>query len=121
MKGDVIDTYQLTSLIELTNTMVDESINSKHTIEGIIKKFTNKLVWTLNFDLCFKLDSSNGGLLEYIYNGNDYEDDFSCLKQQSLSYFKQNKEIYENDNPPKHLLPTPLTPLECGPLSCINL
>jgi signal transduction histidine kinase/CheY-like chemotaxis protein len=93
MKGDVIDTYQLTSLIELTNTMVDESINSKHTIEGIIKKFTNKLVWTLNFDLCFKLDSSNGGLLEYIYNGNDYEDDFSCLKQQSLSYFKQNKEI----------------------------
>ncbi len=93
MKGDVIGTYQLTSLIELTNTMVDESINSKHTIEEIIKKFTNKLVWTLNFDLCFKLDSNNGTHLEYIYNGNDYDDNFDCLKEQSLSYFKQNKEI----------------------------
>jgi len=93
MKGDVIGTYQLTSLIELTNTMVDESINSKHTIEEIIKKFTNKLVWTLNFDLCFKLDSNNGSHLEYIYNGNDYDDNFDCLKEQSLSYFKQNKEI----------------------------
>jgi len=93
MKGDVIGTYQLTSLIELTNTMVDESINSKHTIEEIIKKFTNKLVWTLNFDLCFKLDSNNSSHLEYIYNGNDYDDNFDCLKEQSLSYFKQNKEI----------------------------
>ncbi|NQZ23192.1 MAG: response regulator [Colwellia sp.] len=93
MKGDVIGTYQLTSLIELTNTMVDESINSKQTIEEIIRKFTKKLVWTLNFDLCFKLDSNNGSHLEYIYNGNDCDDNFDCLKEQSLSYFKQNKEI----------------------------
>ena len=93
MKGDVIGTYQLTSRIELTNTMVDESINSKQTIEEIIRKFTKKLVWTLNFDLCFKLDSNNGSHLEYIYNGNDCDDNFDCLKEQSLSYFKQNKEI----------------------------
>jgi len=93
MNGDVIDTYQLTSLIELTNSMVDESINSKQTIEDIIRKFTNKLVWTLNFDLCFKLDSNNGGHLESIYNGNDNYDNFDCLKEQSLSYFTQNKEI----------------------------
>jgi len=93
MNGDVIDTYQLTSLIELTNSMVDESINSKQTIEDIIRKFTNKLVWTLNFDLCFKLDSNNGGHLESIYNGNDNNDNFDCLKEQSLSYFTQNKEI----------------------------
>jgi len=93
MKGDVIDTYQLTSLIELTNTMVDESINSKETVNYIIKKFTKKLVWTLNFDLCFKLDSDNDSCLEYVYNGNDYDDNFDCLKEQSLSYFKQNKEI----------------------------
>jgi signal transduction histidine kinase/CheY-like chemotaxis protein len=93
MKSDVIDTYQLTSLIELTNTMVDESINSKQTIEGILRKFTKKLIWTLNFDLCFKLDSNNDGNLECIYNGSDYEDNFNYLKEQSLSYFKQNKEI----------------------------
>jgi len=93
MNGDVIDTYQLTSLIELTNSMVDESINSKQTIEDIIRKFTNKLVWTLNFDLCFKLDSNNGGHLESIYNGNDNYDNFDCLKERSLSYFTQNKEI----------------------------
>ncbi len=93
MKGDVIDTYQLTSLIELTNTMVDESINSKQTIKEIIRKFTNKLVWTLNFDLCFKLDSNNGTHLECIYNGNGYDDNFDCLKEHSLSDFKQNKKI----------------------------
>lgn len=93
MNEDVIDTYQLTSLIELTNTMVDEGINSKQTIEDIIRKSTNKLVWTLNFDLCFKLDSNNLGHLESIYNGNDYDDDFDRLKELSLSYFKQNKEI----------------------------
>jgi signal transduction histidine kinase/CheY-like chemotaxis protein len=93
MNGDVIDTYQLTSLIELTNTMLDESINSKQTVEELIKKFTNKLVWTLNFDLCFKLDSNNCGHLESIYNSNVYDDNFDSLKGLSLSYFKQNKEI----------------------------
>jgi len=97
MKSDVIDTYQLTSLIELTNTMVDESINSKQTIEDIIRKFTNKLVWTLNFDLCFKLKNNNDSHLEYIYNGNDFDDNFDCLKEQPLSYFKQNKEITVGD------------------------
>jgi signal transduction histidine kinase/CheY-like chemotaxis protein len=98
MNGDVIDTYQLTSLIELTNTMVDESLNSKQETEDIIKKFTNKLVWTLNFDLCFKIDSNNSDHLEPIYNGSDYDDDdddddFDRLKGHSLSYFTQNKEI----------------------------
>lgn len=95
MNGDVIDTYQLTSLIELTNTMVDESLNSKQTTEDIIKKFTNKLVWILNFDLCFKVDSNDSDHLEPIYNGNSYDDneDFDRLKGHSLSYFTQNKEI----------------------------
>jgi len=93
MNGDVIDTYQLTSLIELTNAMVDESNNSKQTTAEIIRKFTNKLVWTLNFDLCFKLDNNHCGHLESIYNGNDYDDDFNSLKSQPLSYFKQNKEL----------------------------
>jgi signal transduction histidine kinase/CheY-like chemotaxis protein len=94
MNEDVIDTYQLTSLIELTNTMADESINSQQTTEDIIIKFTNKLVWTLNFDLCFKLDSTDSGHLQSIYNSNDYnDDDFDSLKEYSLSSFKQNKEI----------------------------
>lgn len=93
MNEDVIDTYQLTSLIELTNAMADESIHSKETIESIIKKFTNKLVWTLNFDLCFKLETNKVGHLESIYNGQGYDEDFDSLKEHSLSYFKQNKEI----------------------------
>jgi signal transduction histidine kinase/CheY-like chemotaxis protein len=93
MNRDVIDTYQLTSLIELTNAMADESVHSKLTIEDIITKYTNKLIWTLNFDLCFKLDKNKVSNLKSIYNGNGCDKDFDSLKEYSLSYFKQNKEI----------------------------
>ncbi|MFT5756463.1 MAG: signal transduction histidine kinase/CheY-like chemotaxis protein [Alteromonadaceae bacterium] len=93
MSGDVIDTYQLSSLIELTNAMADESISSKQKIENIIVKFTKKLVWTLNFDLCFKLNSNQIGDVEPIYNGNNYDENFNSLQEYPLSYFKQNKEI----------------------------
>jgi signal transduction histidine kinase/CheY-like chemotaxis protein len=93
MTGDVIDTYQLSSLIELTNAMADESIHSTETIEGIIKKFTNKLVWTLNFDLCFKLDTNELGQLESIYKGSGFDESFESLKEHSASSFKQNQEI----------------------------
>lgn len=73
--------------------MVDENLNAKQATEDIIKKFTNKLVWTLNFDLCFIIDSNKSGHVEPIYNGNDYDASFDFLKGHSLSYFTQNKEI----------------------------
>ena len=95
MNRDVIDTYQLTSLIELTNAMADESLHSKLKIEDIIKKYTNKLIWTLNFEHCFMLDKNKVSHLRSIYNGNGNgcDEDFNSLKEHSLSYFKQNKEI----------------------------
>jgi signal transduction histidine kinase/CheY-like chemotaxis protein len=97
MSGDVIDTYQLTSLIELTNAMADESISSQQTIDNLIIKFTKKLVWTLNFDLCFKLNSNKIDDVDPIYNGNNYNENFNCLQEHPLSYFKQNKEITIED------------------------
>jgi signal transduction histidine kinase/ActR/RegA family two-component response regulator len=95
MNRDVIDTYQLTSLIELTNAMADESLHSKLKIEDIIKKYTNKLIWTLNFEHCFMLDKNKVSHLRSIYNGNGNgcDEDFNSLKEHSLSYFKQNKKI----------------------------
>ena len=93
MNEDLIDTYQLASIIELTNAMADESIKSEISTDSIIKKFTNKLVWTLNFDHCFKLSINDCNQIESIYKGSGHLDEIDSLKELPLTYFKQNKKI----------------------------
>lgn len=79
-----IDTYQLSSLIELTNSIADDSIKTQLSSREILIKSTKKLVWTLNFDVCLLLNRDNPRLVDVIYN------------QTSLAHFSQFESIPMN-------------------------
>ena len=69
MKSSVIDSYQLSSLIELTSNLADESMQSDLPSNTILLNAVNKLLWTLNFDHCLIMHSN--GATEYLYGDSE--------------------------------------------------
>tara|TARA_Y100001960_G_C14733571_1_gene858967 strand:+ start:130 stop:1752 length:1623 start_codon:yes stop_codon:yes gene_type:complete len=57
MNGSVIDSYQLSSLIELTSNLADDSMHADLSSQKILLNAVNKLLWTLNFDYCVMIDN----------------------------------------------------------------
>lgn len=57
MNGSVIDSYQLSSLIELTSNLADDSLHADLSSQKILLNAVNKLLWTLNFDYCVMIDN----------------------------------------------------------------
>ena len=57
MNGSVIDSYQLSSLIELTSNLADDSMHADLSSQKILLNAVNKLLWTLNFDYCLMIDN----------------------------------------------------------------
>ncbi len=57
MNGSVIDSYQLSSLIELTSNLADDSMHAELSSQKILLNAVNKLLWTLNFDYCLMIDN----------------------------------------------------------------
>ena len=59
MNGSVIDSYQLSSLIELTSNLADDSMHAELSTQKILLNAVNKLLWTLNFDYCMMINNDN--------------------------------------------------------------
>ena len=57
MNSSVIDSYQLSSLIELTSNLADDSLHAELSSQKILLNAVNKLLWTLNFDYCLMIDN----------------------------------------------------------------
>lgn len=89
---NVIDTYQLSSLIELTNLLADECISSELSTHEIMVKYTNKLVWTLNFDACLLFNNDENRHLDIIFSS-DTDTNFDGLQHLNISDFEKNKKI----------------------------
>lgn len=69
MNGSVIDSYQLSSLIELTSNLADDSMHADLSSHKILLNAVNKLLWTLNFDYCLMIDNDNKA--ECLYGENE--------------------------------------------------
>lgn len=69
MNGSVIDSYQLSSLIELTSNLADDSMHADLSSHKILLNAVNKLLWTLNFDYCLMIDNENQA--ECLYGENE--------------------------------------------------
>ncbi len=98
MANNLIDTYQLASLIELTNAMADDSINPSVDVSQIISQSVGKLMWIINFDLCLILDKSTKCNLELVLNNEDTNHDFESLTLLPIVEYKQNMPISLSDN-----------------------
>ena len=70
MNGSVIDSYQLSSLIELTSNLADDSMHADLSSHKILLNAVNKLLWTLNFDYCLMIDNDNQA--ECLYGENEH-------------------------------------------------
>jgi len=97
MSNNLIDTYQLASLIELTNTMAEDSINPSLDAEYIINQSVDKLMWIINFDLCLTLEKSTECHVKLILNNEETEHDFESLTQLPMVDFAQNMPICLSD------------------------
>jgi len=98
MAKNLIDTYQLASLIELTNAMAEDSINPSVDVSQIISQSVDKLMWIINFDLCLILDMSTKCHLELVLNNEDTNHDFESLTQLPIVEYTQNMPISLSDN-----------------------
>jgi signal transduction histidine kinase/CheY-like chemotaxis protein len=98
MTKHLIDTYQLASLIELTNTMAEDSINPSANVSQIISQSVDKLMWIINFDLCVILDKSTKCHLKLVLNNEDTNHDFSSLIQLPVVDYIQNMPISLSEN-----------------------
>jgi len=98
MANNLIDTYQLASLIELTNSMADDSINPSVDVSQIISQSVGKLMWIINFDLCIILEKSTKCHLELVLNNEDTNHDFESLTLLPIVEYKQNMPISLSDN-----------------------
>jgi len=98
MANNLIDTYQLASLIELTNAMAEDSIKPSVDVSQIISQSVDKLMWIINFDLCLILDKSTGCHLELVLNNENTNHDFESLTQLPIVEYTQNMPISLSDN-----------------------
>jgi len=78
MNGSVIDSYQLSSLIELTSNLADDSMHAELSSQKILFNAVNKLLWTLNFDYCLMIDN---------------EEHIDCLYGESDEHLKETIEL----------------------------
>ncbi|AOW76104.1 hypothetical protein A3Q34_04090 [Colwellia sp. PAMC 20917] len=98
MPNNLIDTYQLASLIELTNTMAEDSINPSVDVSKIISQSVDKLMWIINFDLCIILENSTKCHLELVLNNEDTNHDFESLTQLPIVDYTKNMRISLSEN-----------------------
>ncbi|MFT5294501.1 MAG: signal transduction histidine kinase/CheY-like chemotaxis protein [Colwellia sp.] len=98
MTKHLIDTYQLASLIELTNTMAESSINPSANVSQLISQSVDKLMWIINFDLCLILEKSTQCHLELVLNNEDTNHDFESLIQLPIVDYTQNMPISLSEN-----------------------
>lgn len=98
MTKNLIDTYQLASLIELTNTMAESSINPSANVSQIISQSVDKLMWIINFDLCLILEKSTQCHLELVLNNEDTNHDFDSLIQLPIVDYTQNMPVSLSEN-----------------------
>jgi len=78
MNGSVIDSYQLSSLIELTSNLADDSMHTDLSSQKILLNAVNKLLWTLNFDYCLIIDN---------------EENINCLYGEDEAHIKETIEL----------------------------
>ena len=98
MSKNLIDTYQLASLIELTNEMAEDSVNPSFNANQIISQSVDKLMWIINFDLCLILEKSTECHLNLVFNNENTNHDFESLTQLPIVEFAQNMPISLSDN-----------------------
>jgi signal transduction histidine kinase/ActR/RegA family two-component response regulator len=98
MAKNLIDTYQLASLIELTNAMAEDSINPDVDVSQIISQSVDKLMWIINFDLCLILEKTTECQLELILNNEDKNHDFESLTQLPIVEYTQNMPVSLSDD-----------------------
>ena len=98
MAKNLIDTYQLASLIELTNAMAEDSINPSVDVSQIISHSVDKLMWIINVDLCLILDKSTKCHLDLVLNNENTNHDFEPLTQLPIGEYTQNMLISLSDN-----------------------
>jgi signal transduction histidine kinase/ActR/RegA family two-component response regulator len=98
MPKSLIDTYQLASLIELTNTMAEDSINPSVDASKIMSQSVDKLMWIINFDLCIILEKSTKCHLELVLNNENTNHDFESLIQLPIVDYTKNMRISLSKN-----------------------
>jgi len=98
MAKNLIDTYQLASLIELTNAMAEDSINPDVDVSKIISQSVDKLMWIINFDLCLILEKTTKCQVELVLNNEDKNHDFESLTLLPIVEYTQNMQVSLSDD-----------------------
>jgi signal transduction histidine kinase/CheY-like chemotaxis protein len=98
MSDNQIDTYQLASLIELTNKMAEDSINPSLDAEKIISQSVDKLMWIINFDLCLIIEKSTECHLNVVLNNENTNHNFESLTKLPVIEYAQNMAIPLTEN-----------------------
>jgi len=98
MAKNLIDTYQLASLIELTNAMAEDSINPDVDVSKIISQSVDKLMWIINFDLCLILEKTTKCQVKLVLNNEDKNHDFESLTLLPIVEYTQNMQVSLSDD-----------------------
>lgn len=107
MNGSVIDSYQLSSLIELTSNLADDSMHAELSTQKILLNAVNKLLWTLNFDYCMMINNDNQ--VECLY-GESHQALSTEIEKLAIKELKNNARILINQHP--YYLTYQILPLE---------
>lgn len=98
MSNNRIDTYQLVSLIELTNSMAEDSTTPSLEANQIISQLVDKLMWIIDFDLCLILEKSTKCHLNLVLSNENIMHDFESLTKLPIVEYAQNMPVSLSDN-----------------------
>ena len=100
MNDTSLQMYQLSSLIEVINSLNDVASTTTMSVRDNIINHTDKLTWTIDFDHCLLVDLNNSINTTWIAGTsetfNPVETDF--FTNVGLLDFNQNKNIYIDDD-----------------------
>ena len=100
MNDTSLQMYQLSSLIEVINSLNDVASTTTMSVRDNIINHTDKLTWTIDFDHCLLVDLNNSINTTWIAGTsetfNPVETDF--FTNVDLLDFNQNKHIYIDDD-----------------------
>lgn len=95
MNDASLQMYQLSSLIEVINSLNDVASATDASVRENIINHTDKLTWTIDFDHCLLLDLNNSTNNIWIAGSSEKfnPQEFEFFNNASLLDFSQNKEI----------------------------
>lgn len=93
MAEDVVDSYQLASLIELTNSMAESSIHSTSNTEQLISQYVDNFMWIINFDLCLIIEKSNSTQIKLVAGDESTAGELELLTTLQPNEFLQNMKV----------------------------